>query len=141
MISFDIWMENGTQLDLNKCKRLARNSLLAKEGEIASGEMIEIAEVIVPKMAEELEALRDMEDDAIVNDRVLDEMGSRTGSVNKAVNAVKIDVSNQHVKFIMDMGKGKDPLVVSAKVDPSEWERVPELSDRISRMYAAIDKL
>lgn len=132
--------ESTGKLDLLKCRRLAKNAQLAKEGSIASDEMVEIAETVVPEMIEELMELRNIQDEANVAEVVSSQLSENSDKLVKALERVKINPKFQHIVFQLPMDKDED-VEIQCTVPTEDWMKVPELTERIEKINSALEKM
>lgn len=135
---FDLYDTTG-KLDLVKCKKLARASKLTQGEAVATDEMVEIAEVVVPTLIEELEQLRGIDDESVARDFADAEQGKRIQKLLKAIRDIRVVTRLQKVEFHIPTGPKSDPIIVHAEIPMEDWDKVPEVSERISRIDSALE--
>ena len=135
---FDIYDSAGN-LDLLKCRKLSRTSILAQGDAIATDEMVELAEIVVPKLISELEKLQGLDAEVDARNYADQEESKRVKKLVQAVRNVQINARLQKVSITLPHeGKG-DPIVINMEVPMNDWDKVPELADRIAQINTALE--
>jgi len=133
--------DSAGKLDPSRCLTLARNSLLTRPDirDVATDEMVELAEVVVPGLVAELTGRKD---DALDKEasKVFDEAKERhLGKILRALNRIDISGRLHNITFTIPPTSGSkdDPIIIKATVPAESWDHIPELQARLEQLKAA----
>ena len=130
--------DSAGRIDPNKCLTLASKCLLSQRG-VATDEMVEIAETVVPALVAEIQGISEDQLDASAKSTFDTAKEKHLAKLLKALDAVQIDALLQNIRFTLPpLGASRDdPIVFEVSVPPDKWELVPELSSRLKRLKDA----